>query len=239
MKRIKITVLVILALLISSTIAHAILLPQPTRCMVIGWYNFENKGDLYFRSDVSPQRVDSLLVLIEQANKRVASFYGKLTTHPTYIYCDRDEDFLLFGAPFITPAAAVMPLKAYVVIGREGINLDIIAHEIAHTELFDRLGPLDRMKIPVWFDEGLAMQVDYRSYYSTEDLLSKVGDIGNVPDVRQLKGIQEFAGVDRETVLLNYAAARYTVGQWYAPEKLSRFIDSINEGMTFDEAYDQ
>lgn len=168
MKKALFTLLVILAI---ASIGHALVLPQATPCLFIDLYDFEKEGSIYFRKNVDREKREEIKSLITRSGVRVATFWGAKTSNPKFIYCNTDQDYLNFGSPFLTPAAAVMHLGSYVIIGKKGVDLDIISHELAHTELFERIGPMNRaLDIPVWFDEGLAMQVDHRSYYSIDTL---------------------------------------------------------------------
>ena len=138
----------------------------------------------------------------------------------------------------MTPAAAIMHIGSYVVISKEGVDLDIISHELSHTELFERVGIFNRAtKIPAWFDEGLAMQVDHRSYYSIDTLRELTNNFQTLPDVTIHNDYQTFGSGSREVVMMNYRAAKYEVQQWYTPEKLEAFISQLNAGKSFNEAY--
>lgn len=65
----------------------------------------------------------------------------------------------------------------YVVIGPDGFNEDVIAHELLHSELRTRLKNKD--KVPEWFDEGLATVVDHR-YIRNEYLsLDHINDLSS------------------------------------------------------------
>ncbi|WP_332368176.1 hypothetical protein [Spirosoma telluris] len=50
-----------------------------------------------------------------------------------------------------------MPWGAsYLILGPDGNNTDVIAHELCHDELFARLGWWRvKRQIPQWFNEGL------------------------------------------------------------------------------------
>lgn len=138
----------------------------------------------------------------------------------------------------MTPAAAHMKLGTYVIISKKGIDLDIISHEISHTELYERIGFYNReFKIPTWFDEGLAMQVDYRNYYSIDSLKKKSNNFENLPDVKKMNSYSQFGIGKREEVMLNYSTAKYEVGKWYTPEKLKTFVRKINKGNDFKNSY--
>jgi len=231
--------LFILVLILLAGGAHFWVFPQETRCIMIDLYSFEREDDLYYRSDVPADTVARLQQVLDQAKARVGEFWGEMTVEPKYIYCQADEDFLDFGVPFMAPACANMKLGSYVVISNQGIDLDILAHEISHTELFNRIGFFNRLrKIPTWFDEGLAMQVDDRSHFSIDSLALLTKNFDLLPDVKKLENNQDFGGGTPEEVRINYAASRYVVGKWYTPGKLTGFLEKINDGSSFEEAYD-
>lgn len=238
MKLIKVSSIIILILITTVGVAHAFVFPQQSRCILIDFYDFEKEGNLYFRADLEEAQKQALLATIQQAEARVASFWGEKTAQPKYIYCERAADYQKFGLPFPTPAVAHMKLGSYVVISKDGLDLDIIAHEISHTELYARIGFFKReFEIPTWFDEGLAMQVDHRTYYSIDSLKSKSDNFKNLRDVTQMKSHAQFSSGSRATVMLNYSTAKYEVHQWYTPENLATFIKSINDGQNFEEAF--
>lgn len=238
MKKMKILIAFFGILFITAGVAHAFVFPQQTRCILIDFYDFEQEGNLYYRSGLDKNSKIELQAIIKNAEKRVAEFWGKKTTNPKFIYCENDADYLKFGVPFMTPAAANMKLGSYVVISKDGVDLDIVAHELSHTELYERIGFFNReFKIPTWFDEGLAMQVDLRSYYSIEDLKSKSNNFQNLPDVKTMNSFIEFGKGTRAAIMLNYSTAKYEVHNWYTPKKLKKFIKEINNGGDFETAF--
>ncbi len=238
MKRILIKVgFIFLMMTLVSTVVHAVVMPQVTRCLLIGFYDFKNNGNLYYRANADSTEVLTITSLLEKANERNALFWGNNEAEPIFIYCDTDEDYKRFGSPLMTPAAAHLSLKSFVVISKEGIDLDILAHEISHTELSARIGILNRtLKIPVWFDEGIAMQIDHRNYYSIDTLAVKSSGFRNLPEVEKMNANQ-FWGATRSEVMMNYMTAKYRISQWHSKQKLDEFVKQINEGKSFEEAY--
>ena len=175
------------------------------------------------------------------ASKRVAVYWGQKTCNPKYIYCDNDEDFKKFGGPYPVPALTHIKLGSYIVISNQGVDLDIIAHEISHAEFYERIGFYNwSFKIPRWFDEGLAMQNDYRNYYSEDTLKFKSNNYKNLPDIKKLKSGKQFNEEGSpEEIMLNFMTAKHEVKNWYTKEKLDKLIKDINSGKTFDEAFGQ
>lgn len=235
MKRILLILLVILGI---TSIGHALVLPQATKCLLVDFYDFDVEENIYFRQNIPFEKREEIKSIVKAAEKRVAAFWGEKTVTPKFIYCGIDEDYKKFGSPFSSPAAAVMHIGAYVVISKEGVDLDIISHELSHTEFFERVGLINRsLKIPVWFDEGLAMQVDHRSYYSIDTLKSISDNFQTLPEVTKMTNYSSFGSGTRDEVMMNYRTAKYEVHKWYSPQKLESFIDKINDGKTFEEAY--
>jgi hypothetical protein len=94
-------------------------------------------------------------------------------------------------------------------------------------------------KIPTWFDEGLAMQVDNRDYYSENTLMAAINKGIKMPDITKMKTISEFNSGNDDEIWVHYAAAKHLVAQWYSKEKLSKFVKNMNDGAGFTEAYRQ
>jgi hypothetical protein len=221
-----------------AAFAHYIVFPQETRSILISCSNFKNDGRLYFNAATPQNKIDTLNGLIQKATERVAAFWGQKTCNPTFIYCYTKDDFKKYSISPAVPAVTYLKSGSYIVLSNEGAGLDIIAHEMSHAELYERIGFYNKLtKIPMWFDEGLAMQNDYRNYYSEDTLKVKSSNFKNMPGVKLFKtGAQFYAG-DRERIMLNYMAARHEVKNWYTKEKLDKLIKDLNSGISFEEAY--
>jgi hypothetical protein len=234
------TLLVLLVLVILMPVAHYFVFPQQTRSILIDYSSFKKEGQLYVDAKTPQNLVDSLDELITRAGRRVDRFWDGKTCNPKFIYCESDADFAKFGSDAPVPAVTIMKLGSYVVLSKDGRDLDIIAHEIAHAELYERIGfYAQEFKIPTWFSEGLAMQCDDRDYYSEDTLRAKSDNFKNLPDVKKFKSAGEFHAGSHEAVMLNYMTAKHEVKEWYTPEKLQDFIAQLNAGASFEEAYGQ
>jgi hypothetical protein len=188
---------------------------------------------------LTPQnKIDSLKLLINQASIRIGNFWGQKTCNPKFIYCDKQDDYEKYCYNPYVPAVTYSKLGAVIVLGADAIDLDIIAHEFSHAEFYKRIGFYNRtFKIPTWFDEGLAMQNDYRDYYSDDTLKVKSNNFKNLPVIKNFKAGAQFLAGSHEQIMLNYMTAKHEVKNWYTKEKLDRFIKDINSGKTFEEAY--
>ena len=106
-------------------------------------------------------------------------------------------------------------------VGPKGQNLDVVAHELMHAELFERVGFWGRFtQIPVWFDEGLAMQVDYRPRY----VLSREAS-AQAKNVRTLESARDFFLQDGDLLTKNYAMAKAEVANW---------LDDVDRASVYD-----
>ena len=229
--------LIFFCMLIVSSMAHALILPQQTRAMLVGYYDFEQEGTVYFRADVDTDTQALLQQYVARGTEEVSTLFGEAIPAPTIIYCATDADFDAFGSLGPSPAVTHMHLSAQVVVNASGLHPDVIAHEMAHAALYEQVGMLrNQFELPYWFHEGLAMQVDYRESYGEAWLRAQTDDLQQLPNVRQLSTPAVFFTSDYR---LHYAAARYEVSQWYSPARLQQFIADIRAGSSFDEAYDK
>jgi hypothetical protein len=231
------TLLVFFILIPVAALAHFIIFPQQTRSILIDYSNFKKDGNLYFNAQIPQKKIDSLKTLVQLASARVSAFWQQQPCNPKYIYCESDADFKKYGSPYPVPALTHLKLGAYIVISKEGAELDIIAHETAHAVFYEQVGFFKKLKVPAWFDEGLAMQVDYRDYYSGDTLKVKSENFTRLPDVRELKTGSQFQQGSHEQVMLNYMTAKHIVKNWYTKGKLNKLVQDLKSGKSFDEAY--
>lgn len=234
------TLLIFLITILLAALAHFIIFPQETRSILIDFSNYKKQGRIYFSGNTSQSSVDTLKSLIKQASIRVNEFWGQKTCNPKFIYCDESSDFKKYSVSPEAPAATYVKLSSIIVLGRDAIDVDIIAHEISHAELYERIGFYKFMfKIPAWFKHGLAMQNDYRSYYSEDTLKVKSNDFQSLPDVNDLKTDAQFYSGSLEKVMLHYMVAKLYVKNWYTKEKLVKLISDLNAGKSFEDAFNK
>lgn len=160
-----------------------------------------------------------------KARDSVAAFYGEVKSSPI-VSCLNQPALGLevsYGATRFAPFLPVI-----VILSPEGQNEDVAAHEYAHAELSIRTSPLLRTyRIPTWFDEGLAMQLDNRAAYSQDALRELLGR----EDVRpsELKNIstpsQFFkTGPQGKT---HYAFSKCVVKSWLEEEGPEGFDELV------------
>ena len=242
MKKIIIRCLIIIAILIPiAAAAHYAIFPQTSRCMLIGLSGFEKYDGIYFapQTDVPTQK--TVIEYVHEGKTRIESLFSNRKGTPVIIYCRTTDEFEKYGANASSPAVTQLSIFGeFVVINGTQIDKDVFAHEMCHSELQSQIGWYKRStKIPTWFDEGLAMQVDYRSYYGEDSLIAAINNGMKMADVTKMKTLSEFNQGNDDEVWLHYAAAKHVVGQWYTKEKLTKFIKDMNDGDGFEKAYGQ
>jgi hypothetical protein len=89
--------------------------------------------------------------------------------------------------------------------------------------------------VPVWFNEGVAMQLDFRPRYS---LAEKPGHAPDTSAVRELKLAHQFNHGNGEQVAQHYAFAKAEIARWLSHvghDGLYRSLERIRAGERFDD----
>jgi hypothetical protein len=246
----------VLPFLIALPIGFLLLYPQVFRCMRIGQSTaFKEVGgsnEMYVSRSTTTRQLRALRHNRLTANARIKHAWGDQQGHAILIYCPQQEDYERYciggegaGCSVGTPWGA-----SYLILGPEGNNADVIAHELCHDELFSRLGWWRvKREIPVWFNEGLALMLDYRftrpigeqldslqadsSFVEETDLLP----FSNQPMIK----LSEFETTrDFFRVMLAYQTAADEVSRWLAVvgwPSVSILTKAVAKGDDFEEAY--
>ncbi len=160
----------VLPLLIALPIGYSLLYPEVLRCE---WVSHSDEfvpvktpgGAVYINRVTLREQGNLFLTNLQQARSRIRRFWGQPQGEAILIYCPLQEQYENYcaggegaGCSLGTPWG-----QSFLIIGPEGNSADVIAHELCHDELYARLGWL-RVKrdVPQWFNEGLAMMLDYR-----------------------------------------------------------------------------
>jgi hypothetical protein len=124
---------------------------------------------IYVEARSSEAERARLVDRVAAAEGRVAAFYAKrLATRPTILACvSRACDRRLGGGG----AKARAYGATFIHVSPGGWNATILAHELAHIELHERIGwrALVSGALPAWFDEGLAVVVSRDPRYLSLD----------------------------------------------------------------------
>lgn len=158
---------------------------------------------------VSEHAGDSLeSTLVLEADRRISDVYGKTEAIKHIVNASGQMKSWLFKANAYAKTITI-PGKSCVVIGPNGSNIDILAHELVHSEIAHRIGYWAYLsRLPVWFNEGAAMQVDYRLQYDLPD------NWVTTEKLRDLPSTSAFYAGDDAMLTKRYGQAKSAVAQW-------------------------
>lgn len=184
-----------------------------------------------------------LLSLVDEANERVTQFFGRMESTPRLIICDSSRKIKRLGGDHDTRTIIFNGVKSYTSISSEYLNVDILAHEITHGETHKRIyqgKAAVSSAIPIWFDEGLAIQNDYREQYSYETWLKITENGKKIPQISEYDTAEKFFAGTTGDRRARYCLAGREVSQWLSkngPEGLLNLLDKINQGESFEALY--
>jgi hypothetical protein len=195
------------ALVSATTFAFG--LPGPTACLFVGVAELHKLSDGSLTDNESEVDQRRYVQLTRDARARIEGTFGSVESKPTLVFFSRPDGF----GPFRLNAygsTQFIGRRACVMVGPKGQSVDVVAHELMHAEIHHRVGYLKRfLQLPTWFDEGVAMQVDYRNRYSLSSQ-----DAQNADYVRGLTTFSSFFKDDEQAVIRNYASAKQVAASW-------------------------
>ncbi|WP_353414966.1 hypothetical protein [Arenicella sp. 4NH20-0111] len=167
--------------------------------------------------------------LVANARKRINDIYGPMTSNPVIVFTETEKQSQKFGSNRYGRTIQG-PFGQCVVIGSKGRNIDVVAHELVHAEVHHRVGWFRHYtEIPIWFNEGVALQVDNREPYLIVNI-----DIapGEIESIKLLDSIFFTSG----NLVNNYKVAKLAVN---GLEKKSFYenLDKIKSGSKFTNTF--
>lgn len=227
-KRKKLIVPIIGALFLLILVGSYMINPQPVHVMMVSFSDMKEYDDkVYVESSISEGTIKSVLSDLEQAKGNILQIFEDIKASPTLIFVHSSEAVQHYAQKNLTGQTYYMYWGSYIVIGPQGFNKDVIAHELMHAELRKRLKNKD--KVPVWFDEGFATLVESR-YVSDKNVIS-----ANLEDLSS-----ESTFYDPTRVKDNYKRANDEITRWYGivgNSGLYELIDGLNAGQSFANLY--
>ena len=206
--------------------------------------SFEKISDnVYVNRNYAGSR-DEITHLIDEAKSRVKDFYGSLTCrdHTVIIICDDEKLLAKLGGDHDTHhLSTLFPVKrSYVSVSTEYLTIDILAHELSHAELYERLSGKAFRRVPTWFNEGIALQNDYREQYGPEAWAEQTDNGKNIVAHEDMDTAAEFYSGTKEDRRFRYLNAKHDIAEWLEKHGLQGFmalIDRLNGGEDFSAAY--
>lgn len=217
-----------LSIFLMLLIASYMLNPQPVHAMMVDFSSMEEQDEqVYLEPDIS-ENIEYLIINdLEQSKERISEIFDGLHSTPTMLFIQSPQALKKYAQKNRTGQTYYTYWGHYIVIGPDGFNEDVIAHELLHSELRTRLKNKD--KVPVWFDEGLATVVDHR-YIRNENLsLDHINDLSSRDAFYEPSQVKE-----------NYEIAHSEVTRWFGivgKSGLAELIEGLNKGGAFNELY--
>lgn len=230
------------------------LYPQVLQCQIIGLSNFEKVSDyIYSSPSLEKNQRKNILGVIKKAEMRVDSFWLGKQAKPKLIICETPQEYQKYcqstegaGCSLGTPWG-----QSYVILNAQGLNVDVISHEMSHVELLDRLGWWKTtMDIPQWFNEGAALMLDRRFVNNHDSLdryfgymdewLYQTGGGQNILELENIASVKGFFSGGSKEVMLAYMTSGLEVSYWLAycgQAGLVKLVSEMKSGKSFEESY--
>jgi hypothetical protein len=234
-KRLRAILLLAALLLLAGSVLYRLAPREILRCYLVRWSDLDTIApSVHVDPDMPESQRQDLLSSLADAQEQIAALYGDYTAEPVIIAGHTMEVMQAYGGNSYNRAGRTYLTLAstFIVLGPDGADSpDVLAHELAHTELPARIGHGHRDEIPNWFDEGLALQFDGR--YTEAEWRARTGDGRTAPDLDQI-------GIIAHDDWLAYATAKHEVRRWLGvvgQEGLQALLASIQKGEDFYQAY--
>ena len=202
----------------------------------------EIAAHVYINRDYAGDQQE-LLEMIEQAKDRVRTFFGdvRFQDETIFIICDDEKLTRKLGEDHGTVIFYFPSEMHYICISDEYLELDILAHEITHAELHTCLSAEAQKAIPTWFDEGIALQNDYREKYSEAQWTQQTDNGKNAVALEDMDTPAEFYAGEAEDRRFRYLNAKHELDVWmtsHGQQGLLELLDRLNGGADFTTAYE-
>ena len=201
-------------------------------CDILPFMNYQRlSSEVFLSGDFSEPQAQIIKELIDSASGRISRVYGKPISKPRFIITADTQSAANWGANE-TATMHRMPWRSCIIIGPKGQNVDVVAHEWLHAEIQSRVGFFRFIKeIPVWFDEGAALTLDYRKPFLPENIDLPAEEVISVKNLKSGKSF--FSNNIRQ----NYQASRVAVEPLIRPKKFFNDLDKIASGESFENVF--
>jgi hypothetical protein len=218
--------------IIAAAAAFAMAFPAPTACVAIAAYDFEEMSEQFFVPPNSgPTQRARYETLVLEGRERIKDAFGEPEADPIIVFFDDPRSFTPL---FLNEVGQGPSIGSHdcLIIGPRGQNVDVVSHELMHSEILHRAGAWKSFReIPAWFNEGVAMQVDFR-----ERFIIPPDDLPDTSYVRALNSSNAFFAGEN-----SYAAARHEVMDLlnkHPAKRLYANLERVRNGETFAKVFE-
>lgn len=170
------------------------------RAWILRFQMHEAAPGVMVKDSISWEQERSFVQLAADGRMQAEAWFGPLQNRASLVMV-HDNDFRLdlsMASPFAWNPLEQGNRRAF--IGPRGLNVDVVAHAIAHAEIKARAGLEHWPRLPAWFDEGLATQVDGRPFL--RDLPAADAAPPSAEALLELSHTEAFSGDHGETNLI-------------------------------------
>lgn len=211
--------------------------------MSVPIHGFTEVAEKVYVEENWPGDVEALIAMTAEARARVGGYFGDIRSDPTLILCDDARKLRRLGGDHDTHTVMAGGAHSYISLSSEWLNVDVLAHEITHAETHARVhrgGVAFSLPIPVWFDEGLAVQNDTREQYSLAAWEEFTAQGSDIPGMGTYDTAAKFYGGQPEDRRRNYCLAAHEVSFWVeqnGKDALMTLLDQVGAGEAFAPLY--
>ena len=222
------------ALFLLAPVALAAARPHAAACAVLGAMPLERLADGSL-ADAGLSGVARRAVVDDRAAalSRIATTYGPARAEPVIVHLSRADALWPFSYNSFG-STDFLPGRSCIVLGPDGRGVDVYAHELLHAEIADRVGFWTRWRqMPVWFDEGAAMQVDHRPAFDHPEAAGAAGG----GRIEERGSADSFFAVPPDQLTRHYAQAKVAVATWLDRTGRKGFysrLAEMREGKSFE-----
>lgn len=181
------------------------------RLVLIDYSDFRKvDGNVYLSNELPDDAEQKVAAMLIDARKRISALYGKSNAEPVIVALGNQVELKNYGLNDSPGKLLFTPWSSYLLLHYQMAGIDVTAHELVHAEVVDRVGYLKRqLDIPTWFDEGAAMQVDYRSKYDSVTVIGQTEFL----KLTSLDTPRKFWTRNKDQNIQNYRAAKSAVSE--------------------------
>ena len=179
--------------------------------------------NVYVDAEMPQQQRKQLLQTVKQSRTEISQFFGGMKSSPNIYACSTKQCFSKFGG---VQAKAKTINDDTVLLSSNGLDRTTLSHELAHAEFHKLLGTSHVWnKVPMWFDEGLALLACKDSNYSKPVTMMPLDNLASQ---------DQWVNAVRSKVPA-YSIAKQAVETWYkkvGTEGLQAMIRRLKKGET-------
>lgn len=188
---------------------------------------------------------EEAVLILQEARARVEEFFGEIKSSPMIILCDDKKTISKLGGDHDTSTAVFFRAYSYIVLSSDYLNVDIAAHEMTHAEVHSRIFNSklsNKAMIPIWFDEGLALQNDYRDNYNEAAWVKATNNGEKITEFDIIETPDKFYAGESEDRRYRFIISKHEVSKWIevnGKENLLNLLDKVNQGVPFNGMYNK